>query len=353
MLVVVLLAVVNLANFGWANGASSAPSGIKDGVYAWYKSVDFQANETSYTYVEFVEVHEHTAEMAIRTGLLNFADSEWSQHPPLYGYLDFAGGTLALVGTAQSLGYSLWINPESVNMNTTVGFPPDSMNYTQVQCFVLESANHDQRSWYDQITGMLTETSFLIGNSTLWTVILYETDIPVGRVETTTTTQGGILPFEIPSGTTTYATLIGLGVVVALALIGLVRYRKKSGTSREVIIRQCPSCGYKNRNDATFCSSCGSSLAAPITDTVAAKQKHAFRTEPVRAVPIRKQEPSTSVGPVRKPEPPVSEVTTTREWDAANVKPAGGQRACRTCGHVNPEWIRIYCVRCAAKLYAY
>jgi len=175
MLVVVLLAVGNLANFGWANGASSAPSEIKDGAYAWYKSVDFrQANKTSYTYVEFVEVHEHTAEIAIRTGLLNSTDSERSKHPPSYAYLDFVGGTLALIGTAQALGYSLWINPENVNTNATTGFPPDSMNYTQVKCFVLESVKRDQRSWYDQITGMLIETSFLSGNSTIRTVILYE-----------------------------------------------------------------------------------------------------------------------------------------------------------------------------------
>ena len=55
MLAFVLLATMNLANFGWTNVASSAPSGIKDGAYVWYRSVDFmQANKTDYTYVEFV-----------------------------------------------------------------------------------------------------------------------------------------------------------------------------------------------------------------------------------------------------------------------------------------------------------
>ena len=29
------------------------------------------------------------------------------------------------------------------------------------------------------------------------------------------------------------------------------------------MVRRCPSCGYNNRDDAVFCSSCGSSLAAP------------------------------------------------------------------------------------------
>jgi hypothetical protein len=352
MLAFVLLAAMNLANFAWTNAASSAPSGIKDGAYVWYRSVDFmQANKTDYTYVEFVEIHEHTSEMAIRTGILNFTDSELSQHPPSYGYLDFESGTLALVGTAQGLGYSLWTGPGSFNTNTTTGFPPDSVNYVQVHCFVLDSVNQDQRSWYDQITGILMETSFLSGNSTTRTVILYDTNIPVGKV--TTNTQGGIFPFEIPGGTTTYATLIGLVVVVALAVVGLVRYRKKSATPKGALARSCPACGYKNRSDATFCSSCGSSLAAPSTGIHVTKPEHISRAAPVRAAPVRKQEPPATVAPVRKPEPPVNVATTTREWDTTSERPIGGQKVCRTCGHVNPEWIRIYCVRCAARLDVY
>jgi CDGSH-type Zn-finger protein len=48
-----------------------------------------------------------------------------------------------------------------------------------------------------------------------------------------------------------------------------------------------------------------------------------------------------------KLEPPIVisrklERTTPRSVETRNV--------CKTCGHVNPEWIRNYCVRCAARL---
>ena len=52
--------------------------------------------------------------------------------------------------------------------------------------------------------------------------------------------------------------------------------------------------------------------------------------------------------PVMKSEAPV--VTPPRELDRTTASPVETRRVCRTCGHVNPEWIKNYCVRCAAKL---
>jgi hypothetical protein len=36
--------------------------------------------------------------------------------------------------------------------------------------------------------------------------------------------------------------------------------------------------------------------------------------------------------------------------EKATARPVETRNVCKTCGHVNPEWIRNYCVRCAAKL---
>jgi len=328
MLALVLLAAVNLANFDWANAASSAPPGIKDGAYMWYKFVDFNTNKTDYTYVEFVEVHEHTAEMVIRTGLLSSNESEWSQHPPLYGHLDLESGDLTLVGAKDGVGLSFWINPQNANRNGTNGFPLDNKYYVSVDCWMFESEKHDERWWYDKVTGVLIETSFLSEDLTTGIVILYETNIPVGRGAA----NQWALPFEVPAGTMTYAAvLIGSVAIIAVAVIGLVRSRRKKRSPQGVLVKRCRSCGYNNRDDAVFCSRCGSSLGAP----------HA---------PVIKPEPPLSVAPVMKPEPLVSVVAPPRELSRTTVGPVETRNVCRTCGHVNPEWIRHYCVRCAAKM---
>lgn len=54
--------------------------------------------------------------------------------------------------------------------------------------------------------------------------------------------------------------------------------------------------------------------------------------------------------PVMKSEHPVLAVTPPRELDRTTASPVETRGVCRTCGHVNPEWVRNYCVRCAAKL---
>jgi CDGSH-type Zn-finger protein len=51
--------------------------------------------------------------------------------------------------------------------------------------------------------------------------------------------------------------------------------------------------------------------------------------------------------PIMKSEPPAG---TPRESGRTSASPVEARNVCKTCGHVNPEWIRNYCVRCAAKL---
>jgi hypothetical protein len=328
MLAVVLLAALNLANFDSVNAASSVPPGIKDGAYMWYKSVDFtHANRTDYTYVEFEKVHEHTAEIAIRTGLLSSNESEWSDHPPLYGHLDFESGSLTLVGATSGAGLSFWASPQNAQRNGTSGFPPDNKGYGSVDCWTFESKTNGQLWWYDKVTGLLIETSFPGGDLI---VILYETNIPVGIGAA----NQWFVSLETPASTMTYAAvLIGSLAVAALAIIGIVRFRKKTRTSQGVLAKRCPSCGYKNRDDAVFCSSCGSSLTTP-------------------GPPVIKPEHLASVASVMKSEPAVGVVTPPRELERTTWVhiPVETRKVCETCGHLNPEWIRNYCVRCAAKL---
>lgn len=339
MLALLLLAAVSLASFGWVNAASSPPPGIKDGAYMWYKLEDFNTNKTDYMYVEFVEVHEDTAEMLIRTGLLSLNESEWSQRPPLYGYLDFETGDLTLAGATGGVGVSFWTNP-SAHRNATSGFPLDNKGYYQVDCLVLESEKHEERSWYDKITGVLIQTSFLSDDLTTRIVILYETSVPVGKGAT----NQWVLPFETPADTMTYAAvLIGSVAVIAVATIGLVRFRRRRRASQGVLGKRCPSCGLKNKDDAVFCSRCGSSLAATGASVPTPEP-------PVSAAPVMKPELSVSVVPVTKPEPPVSMVAAPRELGRTIAGPVETRNVCRTCGHVNPDWIRQYCVRCAAEM---
>ena len=59
------------------------------------------------------------------------------------------------------------------------------------------------------------------------------------------------------------------------------------------MVRKCPSCGYNNRDDAAFCSSCGTSIAAAGPPTPALK--------PVPSV--RVVTPVSPGGPVRVPPP--------------------------------------------------
>jgi hypothetical protein len=329
MLALVMLAAVNFANFDRVDAASSTPPGIRDGAYMWYKSVDFtQANKTNYTYVEFVVVHEYTAEIVIRTGLLSSNGSDWSEHPPLYGHLDFESGYLTLVGATGDTGPSFWVSARNAQTNATSGFAPDSKDYASVECWTLESETHGERWWYDKVTGVLIQTSFLSGDQTTKMVILYETNIPVGKG----TANQWFIPLETPASTMTYAAvLIGLIAVVVLVAIGLVRSRKKTRKPQRASVKQCPSCGHENRNDAVFCSHCGSSL-------------------PARAAPVTKPEPLASLAPVIKPEPAAGVMTPPIELERAIASPAETRNVCKTCGHVNPEWVRNYCVRCAAKL---
>jgi ribosomal protein L32 len=187
---------------------------------------------------------------------------------------------------------------------------------------------HGERWWYDKVTGVLIQTSFLSGDHTTKIVILYETNIPVGKGSA----NQWFMPLEAPASTTTYAAvLIGIIVVVALAVIGLVRSRKKTRKAQGASAKQCPSCGHSNRDDAVFCSHCGSSLA-------------------VRGAPVTKPEPLVSISPVIKPEPAAGPVILPRELERTTAGPVETRNVCKSCGHVNPEWVRNYCVRCAAKL---
>jgi ribosomal protein L32 len=329
MLALVLLAALTLTNFDQVNDASTAPPGIKDGAYMWYETVDFtQSNKTDYTYVEFEAVHEYTAEILIRTALLSSNGSDWSEHPPLYGHLDFESGYVALVGATGVAVPSFWASPQNAQTNATSGFAPDSKNYGSIECWTLESKTHGERWWYDKVTGVLIQTSFLSGNQTTKIVILYETNIPVGKG----LANQWFMSLETPVSTMTYAAvLIGIIAVVALAVFGLVRSRKKKKKPEAPSAKRCPSCGHANRDDAVFCSHCGSSLAA-------------------RGTPVTKPEPLVSEAPVIKPEPAAGAVILPRELERTTAGPVETRNVCRTCGHVNPEWVRNYCVRCAAKL---
>ncbi len=341
LLALVLSIVVNSANFDWAGAASSAPPEIVDGSHILYRFVDVkQPNRTEYMYVEFVEIHEHMAEVAIRTGLTTSDGSDWSQHPSLYGYLDFESGSLTLVGTTGKLALSFWINPQSIQSDAASGFPPDSMEYSQLDCAVYISSGGQQRSWYDKVTGVLIQTSFLSANVASKVAVLYETNIPVGgRVAVQWT-----LPIEIPSDMTTYSTLLIVSVaVIAVAAIALIRSRRRRKTSRRALEEQCLSCGYKNRRGAVFCSRCGSSLAAPAVPVMKPERG-------ASAAPTMSVESYAGVSPVVRPEPPVSAVTPPREYAATTVSPLESRNVCRNCGHVNPDWIMLYCVRCAARL---
>ena len=57
------------------------------------------------------------------------------------------------------------------------------------------------------------------------------------------------------------------------------------------MVKKCPSCGYNNRDDASFCSSCGASLAGAAVPTL----------KPVPSV--RVVTPVSPGGPIRVPPP--------------------------------------------------
>jgi len=71
---------------------------------------------------------------------------------------------------------------------------------------------------------------------------------------------------------------------------------------------------------------------------------------PVTLAPVVKPELPASVASVMKAEPLVSVVAPPSELGRTTASPAERRNECKSCGHVNPEWIRTYCVRCAAKL---
>jgi hypothetical protein len=335
ILALLVLAAVSFANPHRVNAGSSPPSGIGNGAYMWYKFLDFDTNETSYMYIEFMEVQEHTAELAIRTGLPSLNQSERSQYPPSYGYLDFESGDFVLFEGTNGVGFSFWTNP-SAHMNATSGFPPDNEGYRRLDCLVVESEL--ERSWYDKVTGVLIETIFLQGELTTAIVTLYSTSIPVGAA------SRSVMPFEISADTMTYAAaLIGLVAAVAIATIGIRRFRKRKKIARGALARQCPSCGSKNRDDAVFCSRCGSSLAAPGAPVMKLEP-------PVSAASVMRPEPSVPVAPFMKAEPGAPAATPRQEWVRVTSSPVEARNVCRTCGHVNPDWNTVYCVRCAARL---
>jgi CDGSH-type Zn-finger protein len=83
---------------------------------------------------------------------------------------------------------------------------------------------------------------------------------------------------------------------------------------------------------ASLCG-CGLSRSKPLCDR---SHERARFTTP--GAPIMKSEASTA-SPHGEPDRTVASSTETA-------------RVCRICGHANPQWVRNYCVRCAAKLKA-
>jgi CDGSH-type Zn-finger protein len=76
---------------------------------------------------------------------------------------------------------------------------------------------------------------------------------------------------------------------------------------------------------------CGLSRSKPLCDLAHERTRFTAPGEP-----IMKWEPPTVIPP--------------RELDRTTASQAETRNVCRTCGHVNPEWVKRCCVRCAAEL---
>jgi uncharacterized membrane protein YdcZ (DUF606 family) len=178
-LTLLLLAIVNATTFNQA-AAAKAPVWMKEGAYLKYKFSDASFHTIEVMYVEVEKVHEHTADIQITV-----SHSENGPHNVYYGYLDLeAGGFTPLSGDRYPFYEEFWINPQSVNKPATSGLPPDNKDFSQLDCWILDSSEASAgvvRRWYDKVTGILIEVSLLVGGSATLTGVLYETDIPVGN----------------------------------------------------------------------------------------------------------------------------------------------------------------------------
>jgi len=86
------------------------------------------------------------------------------------------------------------------------------------------------------------------------------------------------------------------------------------------------------------------------------------REPPIAEPPFAEARPAANVGPVTEPEvrvgtarvmeveAPFGLATPAIELDRMTAVPVAGGNICKSCGHMNPEWVRSYCVRCAARL---
>jgi len=270
MLALLFLVVVNAADFHQVGAASSAPSWMKEGAYMKYKLMD--NNEAWYLYVEFAAVHENTAEMIFRAGV---NESEWRYSSSMHGFLDLVTGQLTPLGEGTYWAtVPVWIPPQNIRVNGTEwywytpdgsGFPPDNEYYSRVECWTfgtsmpppsehgLEMSDFWYPAWYDKVTGILIEMRAVSSRTGLVeaTILLYETNIPVGR-------QGvGLAVVEtLTANSMTYATVLIAAVgAVTVVFVAFVMLRK-----RTPIV--CGQCGRKMRRGNAFCDKCGTALAS-------------------------------------------------------------------------------------------
>jgi len=96
---------------------------------------------------------------------------------------------------------------------------------------------------------------------------------------------------------------------------------------------------------------------SPVTSASTIKQKlpitEATVTKggcPVDAGLATKSRLPFSLPSVVRAEPPAKEATADGELVRTTGVSVETRNVCESCGHVNPEWVRHYCVRCAARL---
>ena len=261
MLALSFLIVLNVADFHQAGAASSAPSWMRDGAYVRYKGVQTctpatschaYPNGTGYELIEFVAVHEDTADIQWTEG-----STPQEESVPSYGYLDLKTGILTYLGkyegTTQSIDpfpglvsylsyffWAPWISNQTLVV-TVPGFPPDSSKYAGVECRLWSS--NGGSLWYDRVTDLLVErrVKWNTGEgSVVWIVTLYETNIPVGNQ--------ALVSVE------TYPTVVvAVVAVVCLAAVGFAMFRR-----RTAIV--CGQCGRKMHGGSIFCDKCGARM---------------------------------------------------------------------------------------------